>query len=286
MKITNIHNPALTHLRRLRRWGLCVWRGDEMKKLFVHISVVIISCIMGATSHGEQYWAKTYGRYGGTQYDKDKFYSVQQTSDNGYIISFYNSSLLKLDSSGVVQWQKKYRYGDDFISSVQQTSDGGYIMAGYTDSSGAGDVDGWLLKLDSSGNIPECDIIGTNNALVTKTTVIGESSNITPVDSSAITNGTSISPQDTLCTVDTVCFEETGPCPSSVIYGEHSEQTEVLRHFRDNVLDKTQEGKELIKLYYQWSPLIAKAMESDESFKQELKDIVDNILPSIEIMTE
>jgi len=68
-------------------------------------------------------------------------------------------------------------------------------------------------------------------------------------------------------------------CPMSVIYGEHSEETRLLRYIRDNILSKTHEGRELIKLYYQWSPEIAKAMEKDEAFKEEVKTMIDRMLP-------
>lgn len=68
-------------------------------------------------------------------------------------------------------------------------------------------------------------------------------------------------------------------CPSTTIYGEHSEQTEILRHFRDTILNKTPEGKELIKLYYQWSPLIVKVMEQDKEFRKEVKEMIDSLLP-------
>ena len=71
------------------------------------------------------------------------------------------------------------------------------------------------------------------------------------------------------------------PCPIIQIYGEHSTETELLRSIRDNVFSKTQEGQELIKLYYQWSPVIVRAMEADEDFKQEVKEMVDEILPLI-----
>ncbi len=73
----------------------------------------------------------------------------------------------------------------------------------------------------------------------------------------------------------------TALCPSETIFGEYSEKTELLRSFRDNVLSQTQEGQELIKLYYQWSPLIVRAMEKDEEFKQEVKEMIDGILPLI-----
>ena len=69
------------------------------------------------------------------------------------------------------------------------------------------------------------------------------------------------------------------PCPSTTIYGEQSEQTEMLRHFRDTILTKTREGRELISLYYQWGPLIVKVMEEDREFKKEVKEMVDSLLP-------
>jgi hypothetical protein len=68
-------------------------------------------------------------------------------------------------------------------------------------------------------------------------------------------------------------------CPMSVMYGEHSEETRLLRYIRDNILSKTHEGRELIKLYYQWSPAIAKAMEKDKAFKEEVKTMIDGVLP-------
>jgi hypothetical protein len=63
------------------------------------------------------------------------------------------------------------------------------------------------------------------------------------------------------------------------MYGEHSEETRLLRYIRDNILSKTHEGRELIKLYYQWSPAIAKAMEKDKAFKEEVKTMIDGVLP-------
>ena len=71
-------------------------------------------------------------------------------------------------------------------------------------------------------------------------------------------------------------------CLAQSIYGADSEEVQVLRYFRDNVLSKSPEGKELIKLYYQWSPIIVMAMEADEEFKQEVKEMVDEVLGVIE----
>lgn len=67
-------------------------------------------------------------------------------------------------------------------------------------------------------------------------------------------------------------------CPSTLIFGEGSEEVMLLRYFRDNVLSQTPEGQELIRLYYEWSPAIVKAMEQDEEFKEYVKEMVDGIL--------
>jgi hypothetical protein len=68
------------------------------------------------------------------------------------------------------------------------------------------------------------------------------------------------------------------PCATEEIYGEHSEKTGSLRYFRDDVLSRTPEGQEVIKLYYEWSPVIVKVMEDDEEFKEEVKEVIDGIL--------
>ena len=68
------------------------------------------------------------------------------------------------------------------------------------------------------------------------------------------------------------------PCLTETLYGEHSEQTELLRYYRDNVLSKTNDGQELIRLYYEWSPVIVKAMEEDKAFKVEVREMIDIVL--------
>jgi len=97
--------------------------------------------IVKLDSTGNGQWEKIYG---GSSYDYA--YSIQQTSDGGYIVagetaSFgsgdYDIWILKLDSTGGVQWQKTYGGSfDDSAASIQQTNDGGYIIAGKTNSFG------------------------------------------------------------------------------------------------------------------------------------------------------
>ena len=113
--------------------------------------------LVKTNSSGYGLWNKTYG---GTS--PDYAYSVQQTSDGGYIFAGDTSSfgfgrddawLVKTDSSGNEQWNKTFGgAGLDYARSVQQTSDGGYILAGDTSSFGSGSTDAWLIKTNSSGH--------------------------------------------------------------------------------------------------------------------------------------
>jgi cell wall-associated protease len=86
--------------------------------------------------------------------------------------------------------------------------------------------------------------------------------------------------------VPTTTTEPVTTCPSEEIYGEASLEVPLLRAFRDNLLSKTPEGQELIQLYYRWSPVIVKMIEKDESFKQEVKQMIDEVLPLIRELVE
>ena len=72
-------------------------------------------------------------------------------------------------------------------------------------------------------------------------------------------------------------------CPIVQIYGEDSIEVQIVRFIRDNVLSKTPEGREMIELYYQWSPAIVGAMEEDSKFKTRVKSIIDEILLMIQV---
>jgi len=71
-------------------------------------------------------------------------------------------------------------------------------------------------------------------------------------------------------------------CVSEEIYGSHSDEAELLRKVRDEVLSKTPAGQEIINLYYQWSPTIVKAMGGDKTFKKQVKGIIDGILSTLD----
>ncbi|OYD17095.1 hypothetical protein CH333_01950 [candidate division WOR-3 bacterium JGI_Cruoil_03_44_89] len=107
--------------------------------------------------YGDTTWTKTYGGS-----NADVGYSVQQTSDSGYIIAGYTKSfgegredvyLIKTDENGDVIWSKTY--GGPYIDvgrSVQQTSDSGYIVAGWTKLGNSGDYDVYLIQTDARGD--------------------------------------------------------------------------------------------------------------------------------------
>lgn len=116
-----------------------------------------LPCSGGRCGGGANTWEATFG---GANTDQGR--QIQQTSDGGYIVAGYTYSygagesdawVIKLDAYGNKTWDKTFGGTSyDAARSIQQTPDGGYIAAGYTGSNGAGGNDGWVLKLDASGN--------------------------------------------------------------------------------------------------------------------------------------
>ena len=110
-------------------------------------------CLIKTDIDGNEEWSKLFGGDG-----VEIGYSVQQTSDGGYIITgeevpFDPSNpiadllLIKTDSNGKQKWKKNYgEEGQDIGYSVQQTIDGGFIITGKTSSYGSGNSDVWLIK--------------------------------------------------------------------------------------------------------------------------------------------
>ena len=61
--------------------------------------------------------------------------------------------LVKTNATGHVEWNQTYGGTNGNVGrSMVQTDDGGYIIAGYS-SSGAVDVDVWLVKADANGTL-------------------------------------------------------------------------------------------------------------------------------------
>jgi hypothetical protein len=115
-------------------------------------------CIWKVDSNGDTEWCNVYD-------DPQLGYHmcIQETSDGGFIVSGeidYNYTtedwdvlLMKTDSTGNVEWQKIFRYGEfgDCAYAVRQTPDGGYILSGRTGGSRS-EADFLIIKTDSNGN--------------------------------------------------------------------------------------------------------------------------------------
>jgi cyclophilin family peptidyl-prolyl cis-trans isomerase len=143
-------------------------------------------------------------------------YSVQQTSDSGYILAGKSASfgnilgdmwVLKLKSNGDIDWQKSYEGNNSNSANfILQTQDGGYILAGETSSFGAGNADMWVLKTDKNGNVGSgCSIIGTTNGTVASTGVNAVNSSGTSANTSTIVASTPVAPQDSGGIMSTQC---------------------------------------------------------------------------------
>ena len=121
---------------------------------------------------GDIQWQKSLGGTG-----LDLAYSVQQTTDGGYIVTGWSNSIngdvtgnhgngdywvVKINVDGDIQWQKSLGGSKtDIARSIQQTTDGGYVVVG-TSSSYNGNVSGqhgilyedyWVVKLNANGGI-------------------------------------------------------------------------------------------------------------------------------------
>ncbi|MBP7174520.1 MAG: T9SS type A sorting domain-containing protein, partial [Cloacibacterium sp.] len=123
---------------------------------------------------GDLDWQKSFGGSG-----TDFLQSIKLTSDAGFILAGTSSSgkgvhkkeesrgqddfwIIKLDAKGGEIWQKTIGgNGQDRLSSIIQTRDGGYLLAGSSSSDKSGEksekcrgnLDYWIVKLDSEGKI-------------------------------------------------------------------------------------------------------------------------------------
>jgi hypothetical protein len=126
-------------------------------------------------------WQKCLG---GVKYEEGN--SIKQTADGGYIIAgstlsdelagFHNQGsgcydiwVVKLNASGVIEWQKVLGGSScDYAKSIQQTTDGGYVLVGDVGSND-GDIvsdrksyytNAWVVKLTVTGDIQWQKLLG------------------------------------------------------------------------------------------------------------------------------
>ncbi len=134
-------------------------------------------------THGDlDYWIVKLNQTGAILWQKflggsaaEEPFSIRPTPDGGYIVAGYSLSndynvsgnhgdmdywVVKLNTTGVIQWQKSLGgSGTDWAYSIQPTNGGGYVVAGFSrsddgDVSGNhGGADAWIVKLDLNGAI-------------------------------------------------------------------------------------------------------------------------------------
>ncbi|MCF7809749.1 T9SS type A sorting domain-containing protein [bacterium] len=121
--------------------------------------------VVKTDSDGEMEWSRNY--HDGSS---EQFRMVKVIDDSSYILAGYGNSvngdndcwLVKINSDGEVIWSRWYG-GDhwDEFQDVDPTPDGGFILSGTTFSFGAGDADGYIIKVDSEGEVEWSRTYGT-----------------------------------------------------------------------------------------------------------------------------
>jgi len=113
-------------------------------------------------------WQKCFGGS-----STDEGFSVQETSDGGYIIAGsaasndgdlsegnggFDGILIKTDELGNIEWQRSFGgSGEDILRKVSETADGGYVAVGSTTVEAINGVNveenfqAWILKVDQFG---------------------------------------------------------------------------------------------------------------------------------------
>ncbi|MEZ5013790.1 MAG: T9SS type A sorting domain-containing protein [Chitinophagales bacterium] len=130
--------------------------------------------IVKINSFGSVEWQKTFG---GDDYDG--LFSIDKTTDNGYLLGGYSLSgisgdkiennfggtydywIVKIDSVGNILWQNDIGgNASDKLRKVLQTPDNGFLLGGTSSSGISGDKnetshsdDYWIVKTDQYGNI-------------------------------------------------------------------------------------------------------------------------------------
>ncbi len=103
-------------------------------------------------------WSKTYIGSGLLEID-----SLLQTGEGGFLLAGTTSNglsqptyieLMKLDSSGNIEWNKTYPgIGNHYSKWLIPTNDGMYALAGEALSENPSQIGFWLAKIDTSGNL-------------------------------------------------------------------------------------------------------------------------------------
>lgn len=171
--------------------AVCIQETNDQGFVVVGASQSVNGDVSGlhlGTTLLEDWWIVKLDKSGNIVWEKclggswdDIAESVRQTLDGGYIIGGYSDSndgnvtgnhhpagapyldsrdywIVKLDSNGMLKWQKSFGGGNyDIVSCIRETSDTCYIVSGWSRSTDGdvsdnhGQFDFWIIKLDRTG---------------------------------------------------------------------------------------------------------------------------------------
>ncbi len=176
------------------QWTKCYGGSEVDGAMDVHQTIdggYILACSASSVDSevvgnhgGYDYWVVKIDSIGTIQWSKcyggsadDLLQKVIITNDGGYALAgvSYSSDgditnsygngdywIVKIDSGGIIQWQKSYGgSGEDIATSIVQNSDASYYIGGYTQSydgevtgnHGSGNLDYWVIKINSQGSM-------------------------------------------------------------------------------------------------------------------------------------
>jgi hypothetical protein len=131
---------------------------------------------------GSVLWQRTYG---GPSYDSVTS-ALPRRNGAGVVIAGTTSSfgaggtdgwIFAIDADGEVLWQRTFGgTGDDSVQSIQPAADGGYIVAGNSGSFGSSGSQVWILKLNATGAIDSCPLMGLSLIAVAEGRVVASDS--------------------------------------------------------------------------------------------------------------
>ena len=115
---------------------------------------------------GKQVWDKTYGNAQANVFAGIAAVAIPQTATGiaaGYAMAGTTDLgagagkdgwLVRVDEAGKLIWQNGFGGAkDDELLGIVALSDGDFAAAGYTASTGKGGKDGWVIRVDSKGNV-------------------------------------------------------------------------------------------------------------------------------------
>lgn len=132
--------------------------------------------------------------------------------------------------------------------------------------------------ISSSSTTSEPVETSTTSSLVTSTTSSIDNPLTTTSSINVSSTTTTIKDDTTTIITSSTTTGRKPPCLVETIYGVNSEEAMILRCCRDHILQSTPEGRELVQLYYAWSPFIVRMIEIDPELQYEFRETLDELL--------